>query len=84
MKSLRVFCTSLCITLLPTLTCQAYAEDESVGAIFLNEAVGTRPTAMGEAYVAVPGDLNSIYWNSAGLIHSPPSAFPSAQQTPWV
>ncbi|MCK5242095.1 PorV/PorQ family protein [bacterium] len=51
--------------------CQANAYDESAGAIFLNEPVGTRPAAMGEAFVGVSGDMNSIFWNSAGLIHSP-------------
>jgi tetratricopeptide (TPR) repeat protein len=53
------------------LSTQVLAYDESVGAIFLNEAVGTRPSAMGEAFVAVPGDMNALYWNSAGLIRSP-------------
>ncbi len=43
------------------------AQEASVGAIFLNEAVGPRPAAMGEAFTAVGEDVNAVYWNPAGL-----------------
>jgi len=46
------------------------AEDESIGAIFLNEAVGTRPAAMGEAFVGIAGGVNTLFWNPAGLVRS--------------
>jgi len=34
---------------------------------FLQLGVGARPSSMGEAFAAVAGDVNSIYWNPAGL-----------------
>jgi len=34
---------------------------------FLEIGVGSRATAMGDAYVAVANDVSSIYWNPAGL-----------------
>jgi len=43
------------------------AEDESVGAIFLTQAVGARPAGMGEAFVAVANDVNTLFWNPAGM-----------------
>jgi opacity protein-like surface antigen len=35
---------------------------------FLKMGVGARPIGMGEAFVAGANDINSIYWNPAGLI----------------
>ncbi|MFH1957063.1 MAG: PorV/PorQ family protein [bacterium] len=37
------------------------------GAQFLKIGVGARAVAMGEAYAGMEGDINSIYWNPAGL-----------------
>lgn len=34
---------------------------------FLQLGVGARPSAMGEAFTAVSGDVNAVYWNPAGL-----------------
>jgi len=34
---------------------------------FLELGVGARPSAMGEAFSAVSGDVNAVYWNPAGL-----------------
>ena len=34
---------------------------------FLRIGAGARPAAMGEAYTAVADDVNSLYWNPAGL-----------------
>lgn len=34
---------------------------------FLKIGIGARPIAMGEAYSAVSDDINSLYWNPAGL-----------------
>ena len=39
----------------------------TTGATFLKLGVGSRPVAMGEAYVAVADDVNALYWNPAGL-----------------
>lgn len=35
--------------------------------VFLTLPQGARPTAMGEAYTAITGDIYSSYWNPAGL-----------------
>lgn len=45
----------------------AQAGEESVGALFLDEPVGARPAALGEAMAAVAEDVNTVYWNPAGL-----------------
>jgi len=37
------------------------------GAQFLKIGIGARAVAMGEAYAGMEGDINSIYWNPAGL-----------------
>ena len=37
------------------------------GATFLELGVGSRPLALGEAFTASSGDINSIYYNPAGL-----------------
>lgn len=39
------------------------------GARVLNLAVGARSLAMGEAFVAVADDVDTIFWNPAGLAH---------------
>lgn len=38
----------------------------TVGAQFLELGIGARPTAIGQAYVAVGKDASSIFWNPAG------------------
>ena len=37
------------------------------GADFLNIEMGAKPGAMGSAYTAISNDINSIYYNTAGL-----------------
>ena len=55
----------------------------TTAANFLEIGVGSRPNAMGEAYVAIASDLTSIYWNPAGLANvNRPSAMFALQ--PWV
>ncbi|PIZ15658.1 hypothetical protein COY52_09200 [Candidatus Desantisbacteria bacterium CG_4_10_14_0_8_um_filter_48_22] len=39
----------------------------TTGAIFLKLGVGSRPVAMGEAFVAAADDINALYWNPSGL-----------------
>ena len=34
---------------------------------FLQLGVGARPSAMGEVFAGVAGDVNAVYWNPAGL-----------------
>jgi hypothetical protein len=38
---------------------------------FLEVAQGARPAGMGDAYVAVADDINSVFWNVAGLTNMP-------------
>jgi tetratricopeptide (TPR) repeat protein len=44
-----------------------FAGEENLGALFLDEPVGARATAMGEAMTAVCDDANAVFWNPAGL-----------------
>jgi len=39
---------------------------------YLKEGIGVRPLGMGGAFTAVPGDLNSAFYNPAGLDTIPP------------
>ncbi len=55
--------------LLLGFTANNYAGDQSIGAIFLNEPVGARAAAMGEAFVGVAEDANTVFWNPAGMVH---------------
>ncbi len=56
---------NLVVLLLPGLN---QAAQESIGAIYLNQAVGARPAAMGEAFIAVAEDSNTVFWNPAGIV----------------
>ncbi|MBN2565480.1 MAG: PorV/PorQ family protein, partial [Candidatus Eisenbacteria bacterium] len=42
--------------------------DGSAGLAFLKLGVGARAIAMGDAYVAVDGDVSSVYWNPAAIV----------------
>ena len=53
-----------CMTCLYGQTINRYG---TTAANFLEIGVGSGPSAMGEAYVAVANDVSSIYWNPAGL-----------------
>lgn len=44
------------------------AAKKSIGAVYLNQAVGARPAAMGEAFLAVAEDANTVFWNPAGIV----------------
>jgi hypothetical protein len=39
------------------------------GLAFLKVAQGARPAAMGDAFTAIADDVNSIFWNPAGLVY---------------
>jgi hypothetical protein len=57
------------IAILLTMTvsiASAMAPGDKSG-VFLTLPQGARPTAMGEAYTAITGDIYSSYWNPAGL-----------------
>jgi len=55
----------LCFEFL-TLNCFS-AGPGTTGATFLKLGVGSRPVAMGGAFVAAADDINALYWNPAGL-----------------
>jgi hypothetical protein len=74
MKKHNTMKYSLILTLL--LSMQATAQligvfgDERAGTTsmtFLKIAVGARAEGMGDAFVAVPGDASSLWWNPAGI-----------------
>ena len=46
------------------------AEEQSIGAVFLNQPVGARPSAMGRAFIAVGDDVNTVFWNPAGIVRT--------------
>src|SRR5260221_13478775 len=43
------------------------AKDAGLPGEFLNVGVGARPLGMGRAFTGVADDIDSIYWNPAGL-----------------
>ena len=50
---------------------------------FLEIGMGSAPSAMGEAYVAMTGDLSSVYWNPAGIAYLDRNECTFMYQ-PWV
>lgn len=57
------------LTALALLACPAAAGTApgTTAFQFLQLGVGARPSAMGETFAGVAGDVNSVYWNPAGL-----------------
>ncbi|MFH1612647.1 MAG: PorV/PorQ family protein [bacterium] len=55
----------------------------TTGMAFLKLPVGARSIAMGEAFTSVVSDVNSIYWNSAGLVYLK-SGFASFTHNEWL
>ncbi|MFQ6618795.1 MAG: hypothetical protein ACE5QV_08925 [Fidelibacterota bacterium] len=41
---------------------------EQASSDFLTSGFGARPVALGRAFVSIPGDINSIFYNPAGLV----------------
>ncbi|MBC8216279.1 MAG: PorV/PorQ family protein [Candidatus Marinimicrobia bacterium] len=76
------------ITILAVFMCNIGFSQEihrygTTTANFLEIGIGSAPSAMGEAYVAVANDLSSIYWNPAGLASFRGTAVQFMIQ-PWV
>lgn len=59
-------CCKIIILILLIFASNSFGEF-STGAEFLNRAYGARPSSMGDAFVAISDDLNSFYFNPAGL-----------------
>jgi len=55
----------------------------TTAANFLEIGIGSAPSAMGEAYVAMTGDLSSVYWNPASIAYLDKNQFTFMYQ-PWV
>ena len=51
----------------PLFAAEIYSNAGTTGASFLKIGVGARAVGIGEAFVAVADDINSLYWNPAGL-----------------
>ncbi len=69
-----------------SLSAVAGATDKNVGtssAQFLKIGAGARPTAMGDAFVAVADDVNSVYFNPAGIANLARPEF-TAMHTQWI
>jgi hypothetical protein len=68
------------------LSATARASDKNAGtsgAQFLKIGAGARPTAMGDAFVAVSDDVSSVYFNPAGIANISRSEM-SAMHTQWI
>lgn len=66
MRLLRLFAFTISLTLLTHNSASAVNEAGLAGE-FLNFGVGARPLGMGRAFTAVADDVDSLYWNPAGL-----------------
>jgi hypothetical protein len=66
-KSIILLVSSLIIILIWTDRLYADGSAGTSGADFLELGVGSRPLGMGEAFTAETGDINSLYYNPAGL-----------------
>jgi hypothetical protein len=63
----KIFCLTL---LMPAATTSAQDAGKT-GLAFLKIGVGSRASALGEAYTALADDPTAIYWNPAGLSSAP-------------
>ncbi len=62
-----IFCTN---TLFAQIgNSQTITKTGTTAAAFLKIAPDPRAAAMGNAFIAIPGDLSSMHWNPAGLDH---------------
>ncbi|MDZ7260868.1 MAG: PorV/PorQ family protein [candidate division KSB1 bacterium] len=75
-KNFLIVALLFLVSIIPEMVLKADSPG-TVGFEFLRTQVGARPSAMGGAFVAVSGDLNSIYYNPAGIadIKSPTGSF---------
>jgi len=64
---LMIFCSTFLILSFQPLYADTHPRAGTTGAGFLKIGVGASPVGMGEAYVAVADDANTVYWNPAGL-----------------
>ncbi len=77
----RIVFLSLSVALV--LNLQAVSKSGTTAASFLEIGIGARGTSMGNAFVAVVDDVNSLYWNPGGLALMDKSEV-SFIQTKWL
>ncbi len=67
-QDLKLFCTIFfAIIAFPVFAADIHDDAGTVGAAFLKIEAGSRPAGMGGAFAGLANDVNSIYWNPAGL-----------------
>ncbi len=70
MKRIPTFILAITLLVLASTGAQAGLKKlGNAGFSFLKVTQSARTAAMGDAYTAVATDINSIYWNPAGLVH---------------
>lgn len=62
-----IFCAVFSASLFISLPLFSAGSIGTSGADFLELGIGSRPLSMGEAFTAQTGDINSLYYNPAGL-----------------
>ena len=68
MKNIFLFIVLLCVTI-GIVQEESFANDKvgTSSSVFLKIPCGTRAVGMGEAYSAVSGGADTVWWNPAGL-----------------
>jgi len=74
---------SLILVLIFASSLQGVSKSGTTAAAFLEIGIGARGTSMGNAFVAVVDDVNSLYWNPGGLALMDKSEV-SFIQTKWL
>ncbi|MDD5491663.1 MAG: PorV/PorQ family protein [bacterium] len=82
-KTILIILLLSAICYLPSLLYAANSQTGTTTASFLKIEPGVRPVGMGGAYVAVADDINSLYWNPAGLVQLKTKEF-SFVHTAWL
>jgi hypothetical protein len=67
LKQTPVYITVLAIICFPAFAAEIHEDAGTTGAAFLKFDAGSRPVAMGGAFAGLANDVNTIYWNPAGL-----------------
>ena len=84
-KCLYGFVTAICIVFaMSSLSVASISDDMGTNdAAFLKIDAATRPSAMGGAFVGVANDVNSAFWNPAGLTQMEKREF-TAMYNSWL
>ncbi|MEW6511949.1 MAG: PorV/PorQ family protein [Bacteroidota bacterium] len=64
---LSFICAALIVLLPPTVSAQTFNKAGRASLQFLKIGVGARQTGMGESGISVIRDVNSLFWNPAGI-----------------